>query len=200
MERIDRVVGRALPLGRADVDTDQIVPASYLKRLERTGYADALFAAWREDPAFVLNDPRYAGAIVLVARANFGCGSSREHAAWALRDAGFRAVVAPSFADIFRANALRSGVVPVVVPAGDVDRLLTAVRSDPGVEVEIDVANARVRADAAGIDRPLELDPFTRWRLTEGLDDIGLTLRSEAEIAAYEARRPSWLPAVGGTR
>lgn len=197
MGKVDRIVGRALPLGRADVDTDQIIPASYLKRLERTGYGDGLFAAWRKDPAFVLNDPRYAGAVVLVAGANFGCGSSREHAAWALRDAGFRAVVAPSFADIFRTNALRSGVVPVRLEPAQVDRLLRAVERDPSTEIEIDIAEARVRA--AGIDVALDLDAFTRWRLTEGLDDIGLTLRHEADIAAYESRRPAWMPHVGRT-
>jgi 3-isopropylmalate/(R)-2-methylmalate dehydratase small subunit len=200
MEKVTRVAGRALPLGRADVDTDQIIPASYLKRLERTGYGDGLFAAWRADPSFVLNDPRYRGAVVLVAGPNFGCGSSREHAAWALRDAGFRAVIAPSFADIFRSNAIRSGVVPVALPADRVERLLRAVERDPGTEVEIDVASARVRAAAAGIDAPLDLDPFTRWRLVEGLDDVGLTLRHSDLITAYEARRPSWLPHVGGTR
>jgi 3-isopropylmalate/(R)-2-methylmalate dehydratase small subunit len=198
--KVALITGRALPLGRADVDTDQIIPASYLKRLERTGYGDGLFAAWRRDPTFVLNDPRYRGAVVLVAGPNFGCGSSREHAAWALRDAGFRAVIAPSFADIFRANALRSAVVPVPLPAIEVDRLLRAVRLDPATEVEIDVVNARVRAAGAGIDAPLDLDPFTRWRLVEGLDDIALTLRHEADIAAYESGRPSWTPVIGRTR
>jgi 3-isopropylmalate/(R)-2-methylmalate dehydratase small subunit len=198
--KVARIAGRALPLGRADVDTDQIIPASYLKRLERTGYGDGLFAAWRRDPTFVLNDPRYRGAVVLIAGPNFGCGSSREHAAWALRDAGFRAVIAPSFADIFRANALRSAVVPVPLPAIEVDRLLRAVRLDPATEIEIDVVNARVRAAGAGIDEPLDLDPFTRWRLVEGLDDIALTLRSEADIAAYESGRPSWTPVIGRTR
>jgi len=199
MDRVTRISGRALPLDRADVDTDQIIPASYLKRLERTGYGDGLFAAWRKDPTFVLNDPRYAGAVVLVAGPNFGCGSSREHAAWALRDAGFRAVIAPSFADIFRTNALRTGLVPARLERAQVDRLLAAVAADAGTEIEIDVVAARVRVPSVGIDAPLDLDEFTRWRLTEGLDDIGLTLRHEADIAAYEARRPAWLPQVGRT-
>ena len=203
MEKVARIVGRALPLGRADVDTDQIIPASYLKRIGRTGYGDGLFAAWRRDPGFVMNDPRYAGAAVVVAGANFGCGSSREHAAWALRDGGFRAVIAPSFADIFRGNALRTGVVPVRLPADQVDRLLRAVEADPAAEVEVDVAGGRVRARAAGIDAPLDLDDDARRRLAEGLDDIALALRHEADIAAYEARRPMWLPtaaAKGGAR
>jgi 3-isopropylmalate/(R)-2-methylmalate dehydratase small subunit len=198
MDPVTRIHGRALPLGRSDVDTDQIIPASYLKRLGRTGFADGLFAAWRRDPEFVMNDPRYAGAVVLIAGANFGCGSSREHAAWALRDAGFRAVVAPSFADIFRSNALRSAVVPVRLPPGAVERLLAAVRGDPATTVEIDVVGGRVRA--AGIDAALDLDAFTRRRLAEGLDDIALTLRHEAAISAYESRRPSWLPTAGGAR
>ena len=196
MDKVTRIAGRALPLDRADVDTDQIIPASYLKRLERTGYGDGLFSAWRKDPAFVLNDARYAGASVLVAGPNFGCGSSREHAAWALRDGGFRAVIAPSFADIFRSNALKVGVVPVCLAPAQVARVMRAVEADPATEVEIDVAAGRVRA--AGIDAALDLDEFTRWRLTEGLDDIGLTLRHEADIAAYESRRPTWLPQVAG--
>jgi 3-isopropylmalate/(R)-2-methylmalate dehydratase small subunit len=198
-----RIAGRAVPLDRADVDTDQIIPASYLKRLGRTGYGDGLFAAWRKGPAFVLNDPRYAGAEILVAGPNFGCGSSREHAVWALRDAGFRAVIAPSFADIFRSNALRSGLVPVRLEGDRVTRLLRVLEADPLTEVEVDVAASRVRARAAAIDEPLDLDEFTRWRLLEGLDDIGLTLRHDAEIAAYEAGRAAWLPrvpATGGTR
>jgi 3-isopropylmalate/(R)-2-methylmalate dehydratase small subunit len=202
MAKVTRIVGRAVPLDRADCDTDQIIPASYLKRLERTGYADGLFAAWRRDPSFVLNDPSYAGAVMLVAGPNFGCGSSREHAAWALRDAGFRAVIAPSFADIFRANALRTGLVPVQLGRAQVDRLMRAVEADPRTEIEVDVAAARVRAPSAGIDAALDLDEFTRWRLVEGLDDIGLTLRDEAAIATYEGSRASWLPQIpaGGAR
>jgi len=196
MEPVTRVVGRALPLGRADVDTDQIIPASYLKRIGRTGFEDGLFAAWRKDPAFVLNDPRYAGASVLVAGPNFGCGSSREHAVWALRDAGFRAVIAPSFADIFHGNCLRTGIVPVRLAREDVDRLLRTVERDGATEIEIDVVSGRVRAPAAGIDAALDLDDFARGRLAEGLDDIGLTLRNEADIAAYETTRAEWRPRV----
>ncbi len=196
MDKVTRIAGRAVPLDRADVDTDQIIPASYLKRLERTGYGDGLFSAWRKDPAFVLNDARYAGASVLVAGPNFACGSSREHAAWALRDGGFRAVIAPSFADIFRSNALKVGLVPVRLAPAQVERVMRAVEADPATEVEIDVAAGRVRA--AGVDAALDLDEFTRWRLTEGLDDIGLTLRQEADIAAYESRRATWLPQVAG--
>ena len=196
MNGVRRVAGRALPLDRADVDTDQIIPASYLKRIGRTGFEDGLFAAWRKDPGFVLNDPRYAGATVLVAGPNFGCGSSREHAVWALRDAGFRAVVAPSFADIFRGNCLRTGLVPVRLERAAVDRLMRAVESDPATEIEIDVAAGRVRAPAARIDAALDLDEFARHRLVEGLDDIGLTLRREADIAAYEGSRAGWRPRV----
>jgi 3-isopropylmalate/(R)-2-methylmalate dehydratase small subunit len=196
MDAVLRVAGRALPLDRSDVDTDQIIPASYLKRIGRTGFADGLFAAWRRDPAFVLNDPRYAGATVLVAGPNFGCGSSREHAVWALRDAGFRAVVAPSFADIFRGNCLRSGVVPVRLERAQVERLTRAVEADSSTEVEIDVVAGRVRCAAAGIDAPLDLDAFARQRLVEGLDDIGLTLRHESAIDSFEATRAGWFPVV----
>jgi 3-isopropylmalate/(R)-2-methylmalate dehydratase small subunit len=196
MDPVRRVTGRVLPLDRADVDTDQIIPSSYLKRIGRTGFGDGLFAAWRRDPAFVLNDPRYQGASILAAGPNFGCGSSREHAAWALRDAGFRAIVAPSFADIFRSNALRTGLVPVRLERALVERLLRAVEADPAVLVEIDVEGGRVRVPAAGIDEPLDLDAFTRSCLAEGIDEIGLTLRHEADIAAFESRRPEWAPRV----
>jgi 3-isopropylmalate/(R)-2-methylmalate dehydratase small subunit len=199
MEPVTRVAGRGLPLDRADVDTDQIIPAAYLKRIGRTGFEDGLFAAWRSDPDFVLNDPRYRGASVLVAGPNFGCGSSREHAVWALRDAGFRAVVAPSFADIFRGNCLRTGVVPVRLERAHVDRLLRAVERDPSTEIEIDVVQGRVRAVSVGIDAPLDLDEFARQRLVQGLDDIGLTLQHEPAIAAYEAQRAAWRPKTGAT-
>jgi 3-isopropylmalate/(R)-2-methylmalate dehydratase small subunit len=200
MEPVRIVKGRALPLDRADVDTDQIIPASYLKRIGSTGFEDGLFAAWRKDPSFVLNDARYRGAQVLVAGPNFGCGSSREHAVWALRDAGFRAVIAPSFADIFRGNCLRTGLVPVRLERAQVDGLMRAVERDPATEVEIDVAAGRVRAPAAGIDAALELDEYARHRLVEGLDDIGVTLRHEADIAAYESARAAWRPRVAPIR
>ncbi len=196
MEPVRRIFGRALPLDRRDVDTDQIIPAAYLKRIGRTGFADGLFAAWRRDDAFVLNDPRYAGATILVSGANFGCGSSREHAVWALRDAGFRAVVAESFADIFRTNCLRSGLVPVRLGADEVARILRAVVADPAAGIEIDVEGGHVRCAAARVDALLDLDDFVRERLVAGLDDIGLTLRHEADISAYEGHRAAWLPRV----
>jgi len=194
MEPVRRVSGPALPLARADVDTDQIIPSHWLKRLERTGYGPGLFEAWRKDPAFVMNDPRYSGALVLLAGANFGCGSSREHAVWALLDAGFRAVIAPRFADIFRNNALRNGLVPVEVDAETVAKLVDAVRRDPATIVEIDVERATVVAP--GVRAKFALDDFSRGRLLEGLDDIALTLRQERDIAAFEAKRPEWLPRV----
>ena len=194
MEPVRRIVGRALPLARADVDTDQIIPSHWLKRLERTGYGPGLFEAWRRDPTFVLNDPRYAGAAIVLAGANFGCGSSREHAVWALLDAGFRAVVAPRFADIFRNNALRNGLVPVELDESTVARLVDIARSDPATTITVDVERGVV--EASGVRAPFALDDFSRTRLLEGLDDIGLTLRHEADIAAYEAKRPAWLPRV----
>jgi 3-isopropylmalate/(R)-2-methylmalate dehydratase small subunit len=194
MEPVRTIVGRALPLGRADVDTDQIIPSHWLKRLERTGYGPGLFEAWRRDPAFVMNDARYAGATVLVAGANFGCGSSREHAVWALQDAGFRAVVAPSFADIFRDNALRNGLVPIALGADDVARIVELVRAAPATALTIDIAAGTLATE--GLRAAFELDSFSRTRLLEGLDDIALTLRHEREIAAYEAKRPAWTPRV----
>ena len=187
--------GTALPLRRSNVDTDQIIPASYLKRVTRHGYEDGLFRAWRDaDPTFVLNDPAYAGATVLVAGPDFGTGSSREHAVWALRDWGFRAVIAPRFGDIFRGNALKDGLLPVELELATVERLWDAVESDPGRPLTIDLEALEVRLD----DRvwPFPLDPFSRWRLMEGLDDIGLTLRHAADIAAYERQRPDLGPVV----
>ncbi|MDQ2914229.1 MAG: 3-isopropylmalate dehydratase small subunit [Chloroflexota bacterium] len=194
MEPVRRVVGRALPLARADVDTDQIIPSHWLKRLERTGYGPGLFEAWRKDPGFVLNDPRFRGATVLLAGANFGGGSSREHAVWALLDAGFRAVIAPRIADIFRNNALRNGLVPVEIDADTVTKLVDSVRRDPAMTIEIDVKRATVQAP--GIRASFPLDEFSRTRLLEGLDDIALTLRHERDIAAYETKRPTWAPRV----
>ena len=198
MEAVRTITGSALPLDRADVDTDQIIPAVWLKRIERTGFGEGLFGEWRKDPSFVLNDARFAGASVLVAGANFGCGSSREHAPWALEDHGFRAVISSSFADIFRGNCLKIGLVPAELPAGAVARLMRAVEADPSVEVTVDVETRRVRAPAAGVDEPFPLDDFTRWRLLNGLDDIGLTLRHEDTITSYEADRPTWLPTAAG--
>jgi len=186
--------GTALPLDRSDVDTDQIVPAEYLKRIERTGFGPFLFAEWRKDPAFVLNDPRYEGATVLLAGANFGSGSSREHAVWALEDHGFRVVIAPSFADIFRTNCTKVGLLPVQLPATTVRALMDAVLADPATPLTMDLEASTVAG--AGVGTSFEIDEFTRWRLLEGLDDIGLTLRHADAVAAYEATRPSWLPAT----
>jgi 3-isopropylmalate/(R)-2-methylmalate dehydratase small subunit len=197
MEPVVQVTGRAVPLDRADVDTDQIIPASWLKRIERTGFGEGLFSAWRADPGFVLNQTRYAGATVLVAGPNFGSGSSREHAAWALQDYGFGAVISPRFADIFRGNSLKIGLLPVELPAETVERLMAAVTADPTVEVTVDLETRTVSAPAAGVEAGFEIDDFTRYRLMNGLDDIGLTLRHEGEITAFEQERPAWLPTVG---
>lgn len=184
--------GTALPLDRSDVDTDQIVPAEYLKRIERTGFGPFLFAEWRKDPAFVLNDHRYEGATILLAGPNFGSGSSREHAVWALEDQGFRVVIAPSFADIFRTNCTKVGLLPVELPAGTVRTLMDAVLADPGTAFTVDLRASTVAG--AGVEASFEIDDFTRWRLLEGLDDIGLTLRHADAVAAYEATRAPWLP------
>ncbi len=188
------VSGTAVPLDRSDVDTDQIIPAQWLKRVERTGFGAGLFAAWRDDPAFVLNQPRYRGATVLVAGPNFGTGSSREHAVWALEDYGFQAVVSPRFADIFRTNCTKVGLVPVQVDPGTGAALLQAVAADSGLVVTIDVARRTLSAPAAGIEAGFPLDDFTRHRLLEGLDDVDLTLRHADAIDAYERTRRAWLP------
>jgi len=197
MRAVHKVEGRAVVLDRPDVDTDQIIPAAWLKRVERTGFGPGLFSAWRTDPNFVLNEPGADEAKVLIAGPNFGCGSSREHAAWALQDYGFGAVIAPGFADIFRGNALKIGLLPVALPAETVERLLAAVTEDPGVEITVDVETRTVSAPAAGVEATFDLDDFTRWRLVNGFDDIGLTLRHEAEVTAFEQQRPAWLPTVG---
>ena len=194
MEPVRIVSGPVSVLDRADVDTDQIIPSHWLKRLERTGYGPGLFEAWRKDPAFVLNDPRYRGAAILLAGANFGCGSSREHAVWALLDAGFRAVIAPRLADIFRNNALRNGLVPVEIDDGSFAQLVDAVRRDPATTIAIDIEGSTMQAP--GVRAAFPLDEFSRTRLLEGLDDIAVTLRHEADVAAYEAKRPEWLPRV----
>jgi len=196
MKPVRLITGRAVPLERSDVDTDQIIPASWLKRVERTGFGQGLFAAWRDQSDFVLNRPEHAGANILLAGPNFGTGSSREHAVWALVDYGFEAVVAPRFGDIFRNNATKQGLLPVVLPQEVLGPLMEAVKKDPSLEVTIDVERLQLEAPAAGISASFPLDPFTQHRLLEGLDDIGLTLQHEAEISAYEARRPSWLPSV----
>ena len=196
MQPITTHTGRAVPLRRSDVDTDQIIPSDWLKRVERTGFGAGLFSGWREDPEFVLEQPQYAGASVLVTGENFGTGSSREHAVWALQDYGFAAVVSPRFGDIFRNNALKGGLVPVQLAAQEVETLWAMVEADPSLEVTVDLAARELRAGSLVASFPL--DDYSRWRLMEGLDDIGLTLRHEADISAYEATRPSWLPAVAG--
>jgi 3-isopropylmalate/(R)-2-methylmalate dehydratase small subunit len=192
MEPVTRIEGTALPVDRADVDTDQIIPAVHLKRIERTGFGPFLFDEWRKDPAFVLNDERYAGASIMLAGPNFGCGSSREHAAWAIEDAGFRAVIAPSFGDIFRTNSLKIGLLPVELPQESVRALMDAVIDDAATRLVVDL-DARA-VSAPGVDETFPIDDFTRWRLMEGLDEIGLTLQHDDAIAAYEAARDPWLP------
>ena len=164
--------------------------------MERTGFGVGLFSAWRQDPDFVLNDKRYDGATILLAGPDFGTGSSREHAVWALSDYGFRAVISARFADIFRGNSLKNGLLPVQLPAADVETLQTAVEQDPGAAITIDLDQRQVRCEAAGLTAAFEIDDFTRWRLMEGLDDVGLTLRHEADITKFEADRPSWLPST----
>jgi 3-isopropylmalate/(R)-2-methylmalate dehydratase small subunit len=194
MEPVRMVTGRAVPLDRSDVDTDQIIPSEWLKRIERTGFGAGLFAEWRDDPRFVLNDPDHAGATILVAGPNFGTGSSREHAVWALVDFGFHAVVSPRFGDIFRNNSTRSGLVPAEVSDEDGRAILRAVSADPSLEIVVDVERRLVEAPAAGISAPFRLDDDARDRLLKGLDDIGVTTRYTAAIDAYEASRPAWLP------
>jgi 3-isopropylmalate/(R)-2-methylmalate dehydratase small subunit len=197
MNPFTRHTGRALPLDRSDVDTDQIVPAEHLKRVERSGFGPFLFAEWRKHPAFVLNRPEFEGATILIAGPNFGGGSSREHAVWALEDAGFRALIAPSFADIFRNNCFKIGLVPVELPAESVRALMDAVLGDPATEITVDLDAMRVGAPA--VEESFEIDPYTRWRLLEGLDDVDLTLRHADAITAYERARPSRLPSVPAT-
>ena len=194
MNPVRAISGRALPLERSDVDTDQIIPASWLKRVERTGFGQGLFGAWRDQRDFVLNQPEYSGATVLVAGPNFGTGSSREHAVWALTDYGFEAVISSRFGDIFRNNATKCGLVPVQLPQDVVETLMAAIKKDPSLELTVDVERLKVEAPAAGIEASFPLDTFTQHRLLEGLDDIGLTLRHEVDIAAYEGRRSGWLP------
>ncbi|HKE67500.1 MAG TPA: 3-isopropylmalate dehydratase small subunit [Micromonosporaceae bacterium] len=195
MQKFTVHTGTALPLRRSDVDTDQIIPAVYLKRITKTGFADGLFRAWRDtDAAFPLEKPAFAGATILVAGPEFGTGSSREHAVWALRDWGFRAVIAPSFGDIFRGNSLKEGLVPVELPLAAVEELWTLVESEPTVQVTVDVTTRKVLAQSRSW--PFALDDFARLRLVEGLDDIALTLRAAGAIGDYEAKRASFLPAV----
>ena len=196
MKSVRIITGRGVPLTRSDVDTDQIIPSDWLKRVSRTGFGEGLFSEWREGSDFVLNQARYDGASILVAGPNFGTGSSREHAVWALQDYGFEAVVSPRFGDIFRNNSLKMGLVPVTLPHEIVERLQVALDEDPAIELVVDVEARRFAAPALGIDEPFELDDFTQHRLLEGLDDVGITLTHDAEIGAYEARRPSWMPSA----
>ena len=196
MAGIQQVTGRGLALERRDVDTDQIIPAAWLKRVERTGFAPGLFGAWRENPDFVLNRPGADQAKVLVAGTNFGCGSSREHAVWALQDFGFQAVVSARFADIFRGNCISSGLVPVEIDEKIVTMLFDALRDDPDATVVVDVAGRTIGIPSADISEPFALADFAQWRLLEGLDDVALTLRHEDAITAFEGGRPGWLPAV----
>jgi 3-isopropylmalate/(R)-2-methylmalate dehydratase small subunit len=192
MEPFVTHTGRVVPLRRTNVDTDQIIPAVWLKRVSRAGFGAGLFAAWREDPSFVLNQPQYADATILVAGTDFGTGSSREHAVWALTDYGFRVVIAPRFGDIFRSNATKAGLLPVVLASADVEALQD-LPADAKVTVDLD---ARVVRYGDGNEAPFEIDDYTRWRLMEGLDDIGLTLRHADQITTFEEQRPDWLPAT----
>ncbi|GAB3602141.1 3-isopropylmalate dehydratase small subunit [Microbacterium aureliae] len=192
MDAFTTHTGVVAPLKRSAVDTDQIIPAVYLKRVTKTGFEDALFANWRQDPEFVLNQPAFAGASILVAGPDFGTGSSREHAVWALRDYGFAVVLSPKFADIFRGNAGKQGLVTGVVSESDIEAVWARVEAEPGVSMTVDLeARTAVLGD---LTVPFDIDDYTRWRLLEGLDDIGLTLRNEESIAQFEARREAWRP------
>lgn len=192
MERISVFSGIGAPLRRSNVDTDQIIPAVYLKRITKTGFEDGLFAHWRNDPEFVLNQPAYKNAQVLIAGSDFGTGSSREHAVWALRDYGFKAVFSSKFADIFRGNAGKQGLVTGVISERDTQLLWEAMEASPGLELQVDLPAQQVRFSDTVVS--FEIDEYTKWRLMEGLDDIGITLQNEPAIAAFEARRQAWRP------
>jgi 3-isopropylmalate/(R)-2-methylmalate dehydratase small subunit len=194
MEAVKVVTGTAVPLDRSDVDTDQIIPSDWLKRVERTGFGAGLFSEWRDDPEFVLNAPQFGGAEILVAGPNFGTGSSREHAVWAIMDYGFKAVISPRFADIFRNNCTKNGLIPVQVPGELAEELLRAVEADPTLEIQVDVETRTVTAPSIGISAEFPLDDATRDRFLRGLDDIGISLEHADAIAAYEARRPPFKP------
>jgi 3-isopropylmalate/(R)-2-methylmalate dehydratase small subunit len=194
MQQFTVHTGTAVPLRRSDVDTDQILPAEYLKRVTRTGFEDALFASWRKDPGFVLDQPERAGASVLVANENFGTGSSREHAVWGLQDWGFRAVISPRFGDIFRGNAAKNGLLPVVLPSDVVVRIQDLVEADATTAVTVDLEQLEVRV--GDIVASFDVASDTRWRLLNGFDDISITLRSADEITSFEQSRPTWKPRV----
>ncbi|TDU82435.1 3-isopropylmalate dehydratase small subunit [Kribbella voronezhensis] len=194
MEAFTQHIGTAAPLRRSNVDTDQIIPAVYLKRVTRTGFEDGLFAAWRNDPSFVLNQPEYDGVSVLVAGPDFGTGSSREHAVWALMDFGFRVVVSSRFGDIFRGNSGKAGLLAALVEQDVVEQLWSTIEADPGTKVTVDLENKTI--SAGEVSAPFEIDDYTRYRLLNGLDDVGITLSHEADITAYEATRPAFKPAT----
>ena len=192
MEKFSTFSGIAVPLRRSNVDTDQIIPAVYLKRITKTGFEDALFASWRNDPEFVLNDPAYKHGSVLIAGPDFGTGSSREHAVWALRDYGFKAVLSSKFADIFKGNSGKQGLIAGEITEEDTEQLWEAILNNPGVEITIDLVHRTATLGELTVE--FSIDEYTRWRLLEGLDDIGLTLRDESSITDFEARRPNWMP------
>lgn len=193
MKAVQVITGTGLPLKRSDVDTDQIIPADWLKRVERTGFEKGLFSTWRDDRDFVLNDERHSQASVLVAGPAFGVGSSREHAVWAIQQYGFDAVIAPSFSDIFRNNCTKNGLVPVVVSESTVEAIWTAIEADPDTQIVVDMEQLKVEVPAAGIDEHFPMDPQTQHRFLNGLDDVGITLTHAAAIDSYEANRPTWL-------
>lgn len=194
MKPVQVVSGRALPLDRSDVDTDQIIPSDWLKQVERTGFEKGLFSEWRDDPAFVMNDERFAGANILIGGPNFGVGSSREHAVWAIQQGGFDAVLSPRFGDIFRNNSTKNGLVPVVVSPELGRQLLDAVEADPSLHITIDVERRLLEVPTLDISEPFPLDDATRERFLQGLDDIGLSLRHEDAISSFEHQRPGWMP------
>ncbi|MEZ5377594.1 MAG: 3-isopropylmalate dehydratase small subunit [Acidimicrobiales bacterium] len=194
MKAVRIVTGTAVPLDRSDVDTDQIIPSDWLKQVERTGFEKGLFSEWRDEPSFVLNEERFSGATILIAGENFGVGSSREHAVWAIQQYGFDAVISPRFGDIFRNNSTKNGLVPVVLTADEVARLMSAVDADASVEITIDVERRTVEVPAIGFEASFPLDDATQERFLEGLDDIGLSLRHADAISSFEANRPAWLP------
>jgi 3-isopropylmalate/(R)-2-methylmalate dehydratase small subunit len=192
MEKVTQFTGTGMPLKISNVDTDQIIPAVFLKRITKTGFEDGLFANWRQNPDFVLNNPSYQGAEVLVAGSDFGTGSSREHAVWALRDYGFKAVFSSKFADIFLGNSGKQGLIAGVITDADTETLWEQIEANPAAKITVDLPSQEIRLNEVVI--PFEIDAYTKWRLTEGLDDIGITLQSEDAIAAYEANRESWKP------
>jgi 3-isopropylmalate/(R)-2-methylmalate dehydratase small subunit len=192
MDKITTLTGVAVPLKRSNVDTDQIIPAVFLKRVTKTGFDDALFYAWRQDPDFVLNQEPYRAGKILIAGSDFGTGSSREHAVWALRDYGFTAVLSPRFGDIFRGNSGKQGLLTGQISEADAERLWAAIEANPGIDATVDLVAKT--ASISDLTVSFEIDDYTRWRLLEGLDDIGLTLRDEAHITEFEARRESWRP------